>query len=308
MTLKRNPAYPVAHDGPESVFLRHLESPDFGVQLFEQGDLHLLPGGPSLEVQKRIREKSPHLVQTPSTCTTALFFRMEGQRPFSLTIRTTLSNRLDRESLVRGFCNGGTELLSATLRPSYPSGSGIRLPFPSPPGRTSLDKAFKEAGDSGESPTLGYYTHPTNHTIAQFLASEFKEMTGKTVRLAPMEWASFLELASEKRFDMVLGSLCGMTDPLDWVEVFVTDGPVNWSHLNHPGVNEVVTRGKAATTQQIRNQLAQQENGCFMNWESVSPSFIRSCPSSSLPKSKAFSHPKNLILFDSLRVTKVAGE
>ena len=104
MTLKRNPAYPVAHDGPESVFLRHLESPDFGVQLFEQGDLHLLPGVPSLEVQKRIRKKPPSRAN-PSTCHGAIF-RMEANVLF-INHTNDPCNRLDRESLVRGFCNGG---------------------------------------------------------------------------------------------------------------------------------------------------------------------------------------------------------
>src|SRR5215204_313071 len=129
----------------------------------------------------------------------------------------------------------------------------------------------------GEEPnlTLLVWDESRERDVGTFLQSQFEENLGAKVEVRVLPFDQLVEQTAAGDYDFYHGgSIAAYNDPMDFLEVWTTDSPLNQSGFSNAEYDRLIADAKAATDPTRRfQQLAQAEKILIEDEAVVAPTF-----------------------------------
>ncbi|MDQ3287849.1 MAG: peptide ABC transporter substrate-binding protein [Pseudomonadota bacterium] len=176
-------------------------------------------------------------------------------------LREALSLAIDRNLLTRHVTGLGETPAYGIVPP------GIDGYTPASVSWAALDQSQREAraralyraaGYSRSKPLvieLRYNTSTPHRRLALAVASMWRQVLGAQVRLRNEEWRVFVQNRRQRAITQVFrgGWIADVPDAQNFLAAFGSDGPLNWTGLDDPGLRERLQKADAAKSERARN-------------------------------------------------------
>lgn len=229
-----------------------VDDPNTEYQMFQNGELDTssVPADLSEQLFKEGKVKVEDQAGT-------YFYRFNvNMKPFQNTnIRKAFAMAVDQKKIVDfitknqekpayGFVSYG---FSDPKGKDFRKTSGDLLKTNVKEAKALLEKGMKEEGYT-QLPeiTLTYSTSPIHKKVAEALQQMFKENLGVDVKLANMEWNVFSEEQKALKFQLSRSTfLADYGDPINYLENFITDSPMNRTGWSNAKFDQLIKEAKS---------------------------------------------------------------
>ena len=125
-------------------------------------------------------------------------------------------------------------------------------------------------------PEVGYLynTAETHQKVAVSVAKQWENALGVKIKPLNQEWKVYLN--SRKSFDYDLaraGWVADMEDPINFLDMFVTDGGNNSTGFSHPQYDELIKKARIENDLTKRSKILEQAEKILMSEVPVIPLF-----------------------------------
>jgi oligopeptide transport system substrate-binding protein len=306
LKLVKNPHYPDLGDGAfQCGEWIHVEDSGTGEKMFWGKQLDLAQPLPPESIHKLKKKGDPALRIDSTLCTTALVFNLRSAPTNDPKLREAIAKALDRKQVVDHILKRGDEQASTVFPGALEELVGYKpppgIPFDPAAAKEALNASSFKADKAGNELRILYNSHDINQRIAESLQGSIQEHLGLEVGLENVEWKTFLDRVNQGNFTIARFSLCGMSDPLDWAEIFKTGGGVNWAGFSDPKFDERITTARQVPTIEKQLKMAQKAEKQILSSYAVAPLFFQVNAFLLRPEIRGYSpHPSNIHLLKDL--------
>ena len=154
--------------------------------------------------------------------------------------------------------------------------AGKYVEFDADEAKSLLEEGMKEEGYSELPPvTLTYSTSESHQNIAVALQANFKDVLDVDVELQNVEGSVFLADQKEHKYQMSRSSfIYDYADPLNALESFVTDSPMNRTTWSNADYDKLIAKIKGEVDEEARWELLQQADKLLMDEMPVFPIYF----------------------------------
>ena len=154
--------------------------------------------------------------------------------------------------------------------------AGKYVEFDADEAKNLLEEGMKEEGYSELPPvTLTYSTSESHQNIAVALQANFKDVLDVDVELQNVEGSVFLADQKELKYQMSRSSfIYDYADPLNALESFITDSPMNRTTWSNADYDELIAKIKGEVDEEARWELLQQADKLLMDEMPVFPIYF----------------------------------
>lgn len=330
ITLVKNPHYPTAKDVQiDEINFRFIGtySPE-AVRVFRAGktDIDLEPP-PASELPDLIKSKNLKAARKLGT----YFVRVNVTKPAlkDWRVRKALALTIPRDEIVKYVMKTG-EIPTFSFVPNAFEGytppkltdasSGVPNTFEGQAAEKKqveeAQKLMAEAGYPGGKgfPQIKYlYNTAENHKkIAVVLSKAWKEKLGIDVVPYNQEWKVYLNSQTNMDYDISRsGWIADMADPMNFVEMFITDGGNNKTGFSNKDFDRLISQARIERDLNKRNKMMEQAEAILMKELPVLPIFNYTAQSlvqhyvSGFYANKMDQHPMKFVKIDMAKRKKL---
>ena len=252
------------------------------VNLYEAGELDVteLSAGYVDEYQG-----SPALEPMVMFATSYLDMNQDSPAFRNENIRKAMQIDFDRDALADEILNDGSVGAEGYIPPGMDSGgpgeqtfreaaSEVLGGFDPERARELYQRSVEEIGEEPNL-TLLVWDESRERDVGTFLQSQFEENLGAKVEVRVLPFDQLVEQTAAGDYDFYHGgSIAAYNDPMDFLEVWTTDSPLNQSGFSNAEYDRLIADAKAATDPTRRfQQLAQAEKILIEDKAVVAPTF-----------------------------------
>ncbi len=301
LTLQINPHFREA-PAISAVRFHVTEDPSSELKRFMARDLHIseaVPPGRLASLRERFGDA---LRLSPYTGSFYFGFNLqrgplagEGRCPFSATpsnalpcdskaaaLREALSLAVDRAILVQHVTGMGETAAYALVPPGIGDYQPARLPWAdwSQAEREALARRrYAEAGHGTGRPLqleLRYNTSTSHRRMALAVAAMWRQTLGVQTRLRNEEWKVFVQNRAQRVVTEVFrgGWIADYDDPMNFLSLFDSRSPQNWSGLRDPHFDALLQQATAESDAAQRDALLQQAEARLLAAHAILPLYI----------------------------------
>lgn len=243
-------------------------------QMYKTGQLDMIQTVPN-DMKKQLIDSGEAKVEPEASI---YYYRMNiKMEPFqNANIRKAFALAIDRQALIDNVAQGK----------QLPALAHIPVGFPEPDGRdfrevggdfikdndveqakALLKKGMEEEGYTTLPPvTLTYNTSDAHKQIAQVLQEMYKKNLGVDVKLENKEWKVFLADQRARQLQISRSTIpADYGDPLNYLELFVTDHPGNRINYSNKEYDALVEKIRNTADEKERFQLMHDAEKMFMD-------------------------------------------
>ncbi|USG64188.1 peptide ABC transporter substrate-binding protein [Brevibacillus ruminantium] len=243
-------------------------------QMYKTGQLDMIQTVPN-DMKKQLIDAGEAKVEPEASI---YYYRMNVKmEPFqNANIRKAFALAIDRQALIDNVAQGN----------QLPALAHIPVGFPEPDGRdfrevggdfikdndieqakALLKKGMEEEGYTTLPPvTLTYNTSDAHKQIAQVLQEMYKKNLGVDVKLENKEWKVFLAEQRARQLQISRSTIpADYGDPLNYLELFVTDHPGNRINYSNKEYDALVEKIRNTADEKERFQLMHDAEKMFMD-------------------------------------------
>ncbi|UFJ40349.1 peptide ABC transporter substrate-binding protein [Brevibacillus humidisoli] len=270
-------------------------------QMYKTGQLDMIQTVPN-DMKKQLIDSGEAKVEPEAA---VYFYRMNVKmEPFqNANIRKAFALAIDRQALIDNVAQGK----------QLPALAYIPVGFPEPDGRdfrevggdyikdndieqakALLKKGMEEEGYTTLPPiTLTYNTSDAHKQIAQVLQEMYKKNLGVDVKLENKEWKVFLAEQRARQLQISRSTIpADYGDPLNFLELFVTDHPGNRINYSNKEYDALVEKIRNTSDETERFQLMHDAEKMFMDDMPLVPLYFNTKVFMDQPKVKGIiRHP-----------------
>lgn len=283
-------------------------------QMYKTGQLDMIQTVPN-DMKKQLIDAGEAKVEPEAAI---YYYRMNVKmEPFqNANIRKAFALAIDRKALIDNVAQGN----------QLPALAHIPVGFPEPDGRDFrevggdfikdndvetakelLKKGMEEEGYTTLPPvTLTYNTSDAHKQIAQVLQEMYKKNLGVDVKLENKEWKVFLEEQRGRQLQMSRSTIpADYGDPLNFLELFVTDHPGNRINYSNKEYDALVEKIRQTADEKERFQLMHDAEKMFMDDMPLVPIYFNTKVFMDQPNVKGIlRHPVGTLDFKWAEITK----
>lgn len=154
--------------------------------------------------------------------------------------------------------------------------AGKYIEFDADEAKSLLEEGMKEEGYSELPPViLTYSTSESHQNIAVALQANFKDVLDVDVELENVEGSVFLADQKELKYQTSRSSfIYDYADPLNALESFITDSPMNRTTWSNADYDELIAKIKGEVDEETRWELLQQADKLLMDEMPVFPIYF----------------------------------
>ena len=154
--------------------------------------------------------------------------------------------------------------------------AGKYIEFDADEAKSLLEEGMKEEGYSELPPViLTYSTSESHQNIAVALQANFKDVLDVDVELENVEGSVFLADQKEHKYQTSRSSfIYDYADPLNALESFITDSPMNRTTWSNADYDELIAKIKGEVDEETRWELLQQADKLLMDEMPVFPIYF----------------------------------
>jgi peptide/nickel transport system substrate-binding protein len=264
--LEPNPHYWGEKPKADKVTLKIIGDSSARAQAFEAGDLDLIQSPLAPQDIKRLQaDKRFGAVIEPGLGVTYINFNTKDPLLSSAKMRQAFSMLIDQKTIVQDIYQGVDAVASSIILPSsWAFSKDIKQPGLDVEGAKKL---FKEEGwadtngdgilDKGGKPltvTLSTHSEDSNRVqTIEFMQANF-QAAGVDAKTQISDWPSFsTNYVQKSQHQIALLGWLNIVDPdrLLFAQL-TTGGSTNWGGYSNPAVDDLLSKGRAATTQAER--------------------------------------------------------
>ncbi|WFA06621.1 peptide ABC transporter substrate-binding protein [Bacillus sp. HSf4] len=198
------------------------------------------------------------------------FYRFNvNMEPFkNENIRKAFAMAIDQQEIVDYVTKNGEKPARAFVSPGIkgPSGKDFReeggdlVKYDPEEAKKLLEKGMREEHyQKLPAVTLTYSTKPEHKKMAEAIQQKLKSTLGVNVKLANMEWNTFLEEQKALKFQFSQSSfLADYADPVNFLESFQTGNAMNRTGWSNKAYDQLINAAKKEADEQKRNELMHQ--------------------------------------------------
>ncbi|MGN9865886.1 peptide ABC transporter substrate-binding protein [Bacillus swezeyi] len=198
------------------------------------------------------------------------FYRFNvNMEPFqNEKIRTAFAMAVDQEEIVDYVTKNGEKAAHGFVSPGMkgPNGKDFReeggdlVKYDADEAKKLLEKGMKEENyQKLPAVTLTYSTKPEHKKMAEAIQQKLKSTLGVNVKLANMEWNTFLEQQKALKFQFSQSSfLPDYADPINFLESFQTDNSMNRTGWSSKEYDQLINAAKNEADEEKRHELMHQ--------------------------------------------------
>jgi len=280
--LERNPLFR-EQAGIPNVRYHVTEDASSELKRFESGGLHItetLPPQPLAALKKKFGSQ---LRISPYLGSFWLGFNLT-QPPLknNRALREALSLAVDRDKLTRYITGFGEQPAYALVPPGTADYSPVALKWSKLSQAQREDLARKklhEAGVDKNNPLeieLRYNTSTPHRRLSLAVAAMWRDTLGIKVRLRNEEWKVFVNNRKQKTITQVFrgGWIADVNDARNFLSNFQSGNVVNWSGLDSPHYDNLMTQADQAGDTVQRSKLMQQAEIRLLSEHAVIPVYF----------------------------------
>lgn len=198
------------------------------------------------------------------------FYRFNvNMEPFqNEKIRTAFAMAVDQEEIVDYVTKNGEKAAHGFVSPGMkgPNGKDFReeggdlVKYDADEAKKLLEKGMKEENyQKLPAVTLTYSTKPEHKKMAEAIQQKLKSTLDVNVKLANMEWNTFLEQQKALKFQFSQSSfLPDYADPINFLESFQTDNSMNRTGWSSKEYDRLINAAKNEADEEKRHELMHQ--------------------------------------------------
>lgn len=277
--LQANPHYREADQVAMGEVIWHvIEEPSVELARFRTGELHITETIPPGRVDWLASEVGEALRISPYLGTFFLAFNTQ-RAPFKdqSGLREALSLVIDRTLLTERVLGAGEEPAYALIPPTLP-----RWPTNTSFSTQTMDKRierakalYAQAGYGADNPLtveLRFNTSLNHRRMAAAVGAMWKQHLGIQTRLVNEEWKVFVANRRQGRItEVVRGGWIGdWQDPANFLQLFVSDSPLNYTFYADPVFDALMTKA-AGETADVRWQTLKEAESRLMGAHVIIP-------------------------------------
>lgn len=196
------------------------------------------------------------------------FYRFNvNKEPFqNEKIRKAFAMAVDQQEIVDYVTKNGEKPARGFVSPGIkgPNGKDFReeggdlLKYNADEAKQALEKGMKEENyEKAPAVTLTYSTKPEHKKMAEAVQLKLKSTLGVDVKLANMEWNTFLEEQKALKFQFSQSSfLADYADPINFLESFQTGNAMNRTGWGNSEYDELIKAAKNEADEEKRTESA----------------------------------------------------
>ncbi|MCY7801075.1 peptide ABC transporter substrate-binding protein [Bacillus haynesii] len=183
-------------------------------------------------------------------------------------IRKAFAMAVDQQEIVDYVTKNGEKPARGFVSPGIkgPNGKDFReeggdlLKYDADEAKQLLEKGMKEENyEKLPAVTLTYSTKPEHKKMAEAIQQKLKSTLGVDVKLANMEWNTFLEEQKALKFQFSQSSfLADYADPINFLESFQTGNAMNRTGWSNSEYDELIKAAKNEADEEKRTELLHQ--------------------------------------------------
>ncbi|MBN2552793.1 MAG: peptide ABC transporter substrate-binding protein [Spirochaetales bacterium] len=165
-----------------------------------------------------------------------------GMKPLNdVRVRKALSMAIDRQTLVEKVSRGG-QIPANVIVPEFP---GYKPPKGNPYNVEMAKQLLADAGFPGGQGfpdlTILYNTSEGHKKIAEYVQQQWETNLGVVFKIENVEWKTLLARGKEQDFQVLrMGWVGDYQDPNTFLELFQTDGGMNYGKYSNPKFDELL--------------------------------------------------------------------
>lgn len=242
-----------------------VEDQETALKLYEDGQLDLAWYLPSAKKQTLKNHKD--YIKAPWFTSDYYWVNLKDPTLKDVRVRRALAMAVDRQVLTDQFLHGvdvPLNTLTANGIPGYTKPSNAPKFDPE-----AARKLLAEAGIKDPSTVtieIVYNTHDHHKTVASVVQQMWKQNLGINVQLHNEEWKSYLKDLKQKNYtNLIRGGWVGdYLDPMTFLDMFVTNGPMNHGYWSNPKYDELIGKAQQEPNAQKRAQYMQQAEAILL--------------------------------------------
>lgn len=255
--------------------------------MFENGEIDWGPNPPPAELERL--QKEGKLTINPYLGTYYYMFNVT-KKPFDdVRVRKALSMAIDREAIVKNITKAGELPATAYVPPGIPdaeAGSDFRKvggdffkPYDPETAKQLLAEAGYPDGKGFPKFVLLYNTSERHKTIAEAIQRMWKETLGIECTLTNQEWKVYLDNRQNLNYDVARAGWIGdYTDPMTFIDMWVTGGGNNDSGWSNKQYDEYVKTAKSTDDQKVRMDAMHKAETIVMEEMPIVPIYFYTRP------------------------------
>ena len=255
--------------------------------MWENGEIDWGPNPPPAELERL--QKEGKLTINPYLGTYYYMFNVT-KKPFdNPKVRIALSMAIDRESIVKNITKAGEIAATAYVPPGIPdaeAGSDFRKvggdffkPYDPEKAKQLLAEAGYPDGKGFPKFVLLYNTSERHKTIAEAIQRMWKETLGIECTLTNQEWKVYLDNRNTLNYDVARAGWIGdYTDPMTFIDMWVTGGGNNDSGWSNKQYDELVKTAKSTDDQKVRMDAMHKAEAILMEEMPIVPIYFYTRP------------------------------
>ena len=281
----------------EKITFYMVEESSTELMMFENGELDFGTNPPLPEID-RLKQEGV-LTINPYLGTYYYMFNVTKPPFDNVLVRKALAAAIDRESIVKNVTKAGELPATAYVPPGIPDaepGSDFREvggtffePYEPEKAKEYLAQAGYPDGKGFPTFELLYNTSESHKIIAEAIQQMWKETLGINCTLANQEWKVYLDNRTSLNYEVARAGWIGdYTDPMTFIDMWVTDGGNNDTGWSNPQYDEFVQKAKSTGDQKVRMQAMHDAEKILMDEMPIAPIYFYTRPELIKPYIKDF--------------------
>lgn len=250
-------------------------------QMYESGELDV--AGVPAELSEQLADSDELRIDDQAG---VYFYRFNtSMEPFTNTkIRKAFGLAVNQEEIVEFVTKNDEKPAHGFVSYGFigPDGKEFResagkfVEFNADEAKSLLEEGMKEEGYTELPPvTLTYSTSESHQNIAVALQANFKDVLDVDVELQNVEGSVFLADQKEHKYQMSRSSfIYDYADPLNALESFISDSPMNRTTWSNADYDELISKTKSEVDEEVRWDLMQQADKLLMEEMPVFPIYF----------------------------------
>ncbi len=255
--------------------------------MFENGEIDWGPNPPPQELERL--QKEGKVVINPYLGTYYFTFNVT-KPPFNdVRVRKALTLAIDREAIVKNITMAGELPATAYVPPGVPDaepnsdfrevGGELFKAYDPETAKQLLADAGYPDGKGFPSFVILYNTNERHKTIAEAIQRMWKENLGISCTLTNQEWKVYLDNRQALNYDVARAGWIGdYTDPMTFIDMFVTGGGNNDTGWSNPQYDELVRTAKSTGDQKVRMKAMHDAEKILMDEMPICPIYFYTRP------------------------------
>ena len=206
-----------------------------------------------------------------------------------MRVRKALTLAIDREAIVKNITMAGELPATAYVPPGVPDaepnsdfrevGGELFKAYDPETAKQLLAEAGYPDGKGFPSFVILYNTNERHKTIAEAIQRMWKENLGISCTLTNQEWKVYLDNRQTLNYDVARAGWIGdYTDPMTFIDMFVTGGGNNDTGWGNPQYDELVKTAKSTGDQKVRMKAMHDAEKILMDEMPICPVYFYTRP------------------------------